>query len=889
MSVQIVKTIEATADDIGYHTTYEVVDVLGLYAPRNAGFIFRQIGINQGVVPTLVEFSFNVTGTSGSGGSGTIYGVAIDSARSWRNGINEIDRVAPITSLTPYTTASVSIPAQTSNGVKTFDVTAIFTEIFARSGWKPGHNIALVIDCGAGDPDSNPDYNIIASLSGTLTFTLSSLPAATSYRFMGHLEGQTIPLAGGDGELIYNTFQGLSELESQDIWVVPDGDADGITVDFEEPNDYGTVTPSSITFTNSEPELIRYKPSNTAFKHYLRGTNNGGLTDPTDKLFFVRRERLFPDSAVWYQPANQMQLDATGLHARFAPYSASGLTMFAGTKYEGHIVDQFINYREGSATPVAFDLTLYPTEGDEPAGGVLPMGENFMIEGYPYDDGDAHGLLVDVDNGILHETYKTEPDGDGYKGYHCQFDINSLDIRTPLGITSAAADGRPITPFVLTYDEVLKAVQSGGVVPHPLRFTVPLTALNVYGWDASHATSNGGSGSPMYGTRMRLKADYDISGFTPINQAILRTLKVYGMYLEDGGLTWYLSGENDHRWDTWELNQLTTVKPYLDFETVDQSPYKIANDSYEAFVGIAATPAAIPIRYTITITLSGAGTLWDGTTVFLLSGVSGVTKISQNVTGPLSATVTLETGDSTGTLTITESVTGSYSVDVSVQNEIEGLNVGTLTITAPGSISADVTVDTALISVSPVSGLLGTTPTLTITGTNTVWTQETPGTLLSITGGSGAALGTPTVNSDTEIVVTLSGGSGTGTLTIEDNSTEATDTFGVAAATAYFYTGSSTRRGAVNVAKTISLYANGTTTATVTGHTTGTGTFASTVALNGTTPVTLSYTPTDFADSPHTLSFTDSASLTDPSNITLTVTEHPDTNTGDNMHKKLRP
>lgn len=94
---------------------------------------------------------------------------------------------------------------------------------------------------------------------------------------------------------------------------------------------------------------------------------------------------------------------------------------------------------------------------------------------------------------------------------------------------------------------------------------------------------------------------------------------------------------------------------------------------------------------------------------------------------------------------------------------------------------------------------------------------------------------------------------------------------GVGPATAYYASG--THRGAVNVAKTYFLYANGTSTATITGHTTGTGTFASTVALNGTTPVTLSYTPTDYTDSPHTLSFTDSTSLTDPSNISLVVTQ----------------
>ena len=40
------------------------------------------------------------------------------------------------------------------------------------------------------------------------------------------------------------------------------------------------------------------------------------------------------------------------------------------------------------------------------------------------------------------------------------------------------------------------------------------------------------------GERLRLKADYDISGFSPEVQTILKALKKYGMLVADNGIEW---------------------------------------------------------------------------------------------------------------------------------------------------------------------------------------------------------------------------------------------------------------------------------------------------------------------------------------------------------------
>lgn len=311
------------------------------------------------------------------------------------------------------------------------------------------------------------------------------------------------------------------------------------------------------------------------------------------------------------------------------------------------------------------------------------------------------------------------------------------------------------------------------------------------------------------------------------------------------------------------VNGIARSADWIAYDYTDQfsnsSTFSLGAEETESAGTFTASPSTIPKNHSanITITLTGSGTTWDGTTIFTLSGVAGVTKVSQSVASATSATIVITTGSTTGTLTITESVTGTAT--------------------------ATVTVATASISPS-ATNLLNTTPTVTITGTNNIWLTSPP--VFTFSAGT---FGSLSVSDNNTCTVQLTSGAGTAQ-TVTDTTTGASNTLAVSAATLYYATGPT--RGAVNVARTYTLYANGTTTATITGHTTGTGTFASTVALNGTTPVTLSYTPTDYTDSPHTLSFTDSASLTDPGNISLTVTQFADTGGGmggRNGHTKLRP
>jgi hypothetical protein len=69
------------------------------------------------------------------------------------------------------------------------------------------------------------------------------------------------------------------------------------------------------------------------------------------------------------------------------------------------------------------------------------------------------------------------------------------------------------------------------------------------------------------GLRVRLRADFDLTGFSKNVRVILQAMKTYGMFVADNGSDWYISGAPDSRWDDDELHELDQVQG-ADFEAV---------------------------------------------------------------------------------------------------------------------------------------------------------------------------------------------------------------------------------------------------------------------------------------------------------------------------------
>ena len=159
----------------------------------------------------------------------------------------------------------------------------------------------------------------------------------------------------------------------------------------------------------------------------------------------------------------------------------------------------------------------------------------------------------------------------------------------PLGWTSGDAAGLPILPGLVRYEEV-----AAGQIDHAIRFTAPRTA-NAFVWPASHKAATGGAADPPMGAWFRLKASFDVSGFSAQNQVILRAMKKHGMVLADNGSSWFTSGAPNPGWNDDDLQRLRTV-PGSAFEAVDVSSLPVSPTSSYAVrtTGPSSTTTSTP-------------------------------------------------------------------------------------------------------------------------------------------------------------------------------------------------------------------------------------------------------------------------------------------------------
>jgi hypothetical protein len=266
----------------------------------------------------------------------------------------------------------------------------------------------------------------------------------------------------------------------------------------------------------------------------------------------LKGKRPFPTDNPWNQDISKEPVDPNSERLLASIGADKPLHPDFGTVYQGapNGIPYVVVSGNQARVPIRF------TYADESDPGPYPIPPDAPIEGGPKSKGDRHILVVDKDNWQLYELFSAYPDGKGWKaGSGAIFDLNSNQLR-PAGWTSADAAGLPIFPGLVRYDEAVEQKK----ILHALRFTCERTR-RAYVAPATHFASNRTDVNlPPMGMRVRLKADFDITGFPPEAQVILTALKTYGMFVADNGSNWFLSGAPDSRWNDDNLRALKRVK-----------------------------------------------------------------------------------------------------------------------------------------------------------------------------------------------------------------------------------------------------------------------------------------------------------------------------------------
>jgi hypothetical protein len=273
-------------------------------------------------------------------------------------------------------------------------------------------------------------------------------------------------------------------------------------------------------------------------------------TAEADKI--LEALQVFPADNPWNQDVSQWPVHAN---------SKNIITSIGPNKPFRYNADMGFVIVPPDQKEIDVKIVSYPDESDK---GPYPVPDVIPIEGWPAsykrnaktkdwtlddvqrdthkEDSDRHAIVVDPTNHMLYEFYQMKKTD---KGWTCAqasvFDLKSNKLR-PDGWTSTDAAGLPLFAAVVRHDELKR-----GMVEHAMRVTVKRTR-RAYVAPATHFASKlTDENLPRMGERLRLKADYDISKFSPEAQAILKGLKKYGMFVADNGIDWAISVAPDER------------------------------------------------------------------------------------------------------------------------------------------------------------------------------------------------------------------------------------------------------------------------------------------------------------------------------------------------------
>ena len=491
---------------------------------------------------------------------------------------------------------------------------------------------------------------IVAGQSGTLSITTTSLPSGT----VGASYSGTVTATGGITPYAF-TATGLPSGFTMNA-------ASGTITGNPTQADVGPTT-VTVTVTDATQPTAQTASANLTLTIEPAGTPTACSQMTTGNNASLNGFVPFPATSAWNTDISQAPLDPNNT----AITTASG---FAGV----HLHHDWSSVAGGnygipyvvvdsSTTPlVPINVLDYASESDV---AQAPYPITAPIEGAPADCsgwpdtyvGDSHVLVLDRNRCMLYETFNTHRcSGAWNSSSETIWDMQNYEQR-PWGWTSADAAGLPIFPGLVRYDEV-----AAGAINHAIRFTLPHTKNDANGGyfvePASHAAGTDYGVSNVMGMRIRLKASFDISGYSAANQVILTAMKKYGMILADNGSYFYFQGVPDPRWDDNDLHNLDSIQS-LNFEVVQMTPTYPGYDDNSAPTGapptistFAASSASVTAGTPVTLTWTTTNDSYDF--IDVLGGVRGG---SVSVTPAATTTYTLNATNQYGRATKAVTVT----------------------------------------------------------------------------------------------------------------------------------------------------------------------------------------------------------------------------------------
>jgi len=438
------------------------------------------------------------------------------------------------------------------------------------------------------------------------------------------------------------------------------------------------------------------------------GSLNGFVPSPDDAWHQdITNAPVDPNSAKITTTTGD--LGGAKLHPDFSSIAAGGY----GIPYA--VVDS-------AQTPgVAVPITLY---GDESDITLVPIPSGMPVEGSPGEcpanTGDRHALVLDRNKCVVYELWQAAHCNSAWSASDMAvWDLSETEKR-PYTYTSADAAGLSVFEGLIRYDEIV-----AGVINHAIRFTAAKTKsdahIGYFTAPATHSAGNLATSDNIMGMRIRLRADFDISGFSSTNQIILKAMKQYGMILADIGSNLFFQGTPDARWNDNDLNALKAI-PATSFDVVQMGP---------VYQTTTVPTGAAPVINSFT---ASATTVASGTAVTLTPTVTGASySYIDNVgftRGPVTVTPTATT---TYTLTSRNAFgTASASVKVTVSGATTTPTLAFTAVTgktygaAPFAVSATSN-STGAITYTVVSGpatISGSTVSLTGAGTVTLQASQ---------------------------------------------------------------------------------------------------------------------------------------------------------------------